>query len=176
MVNTNGRENLNREVFETQKKLLELKWKGNFSGFPGTWLQMHILSNLGHSRIFFSCTYPLNVDISSFFSDEIWGLAINLYYQKGSERRPNLSAYVSANFQDKQSTKVRREHWEHDRLSKCHSRKGMTLELEGRPLRNLIRLFHILMFEGLVLSYITHPHTQNSIYMVSLVCLWVTTI
>lgn len=127
MVNTNGRENLKREVFETQEKLLELKWKGNFSGFPGTSLQMHILSNLCHSRIFSPCTYPSNVDISAFFSDKIWIMAIGLYYQKESELRHNLFAYVSANFQDKESTRVRRESWEHDHLSKCHRRKEMTL-------------------------------------------------
>lgn len=83
----------------------------------------------------------------------------------------NLFACISESFQDKQSTRVTREHWGHDHLAKGHGREKMSPELEEWTLRSLtVPLLCSNLWRTYVI-YLSQIHMHNSTYMVSLMCL-----
>ena len=83
----------------------------------------------------------------------------------------NLFAFISESFQDKQSARVRREHWGHDHLAKGHGREKTSPELEEWTLRSLtVPLLHSNLWRTNVI-YLSQIHMHNSTYMVSLMCL-----
>ena len=120
MVNTNLKEDLEREVFETliqtnvERKLLRIS--------RHLTINAHFIKSLPKQNIFYVLSFWMLISLYfSLMNSMAW--AISLYYEKGPELRPNLFACVSVNFLDRQSTRNRREHWKYDHTSICHSRE-----------------------------------------------------